>query len=139
MGDWLQRKRTERLERKAARALSKLPPMEMTPQARLLGTYFQVRNTLSDGGDPTEVEADRPSSSDQEHVSALGFFRAGLRVQYQTDDELAAFDRFTQGLQDQSKAFGTDDETLARHEAEFKMVRDFLAQHTRPPMPPPPT
>lgn len=128
---WLSRKRDKRLVKQVGRSLSQLPPLRMTPQLRLFGSYMQVRNTLAGGGDPTKVAAE----GHELPVNALGYFRAGLKITYDTEDELAAFDSFARELNDQGVTLHHRPDEMTRLEAELQMVRDALS-HQRPDEPP---
>lgn len=111
------------------RTMSRLPPMQVTPELRLLGAYMQVRNALIAGTDPAEIEAERDESG-QESVSALGYFRAGLRITFNTTDELAAFDEFARTLVNEARALRHSSEALASQGNELQLVRDRLVQHS---------
>jgi hypothetical protein len=70
-------------------------------------------------------------------VDALGYLRAGLRIIFETDDELAAFERYARELNDQALLLRHGSEQLARQEDELQMVRARLALHVKPPDLPP--
>ncbi len=139
MKGWIRRKREDWAVRRALRPLSKLPPMRVTPELILLDAYWQVRNALADGKDPSAIDAERATEEGEEPVDALSWFRAGLRIQFDTGDELRAFDEFALGLNEQAQALRHSPEALARQETELRMVREHLATRAEPPdfAPPP--
>jgi hypothetical protein len=112
--------------------------MRMTPQLQLFGTYMQVRNALAAGTDPAGEQAIGPEP--EQGINAVAFFRAGLRITFDTEDEVAAFDRFAQQLNDQAVALRQSSEALARQEEELHMVRGYLVQNSpgSTDLPPPP-
>lgn len=135
---WLERKREERLIRKIGKDLSRLPPLRATPQLKLFGTYMQVRNALLAGSDPADVASNEHTSGDT-FISAAVDFRAGLRVLFDTSDEVVAFDQFSQQLRNEARALKHSPDQLARQESEMKVVRDYLSRGAKSDgLPPPP-
>jgi len=95
----------------------------MTPQAMLFGAYMQVRNLLSDGQDPSQV----PPHGHELPVTAAGYFLAGLKTEFRTEDGLAAFDAFADDLGQQWVNMGNSAESRSRLNGELQMVRDYIA------------
>lgn len=92
---------------------------------KLHGHYMALRNALADGTYTPNHED--PTADD------FLMLRTGLRMAFETDDELVAFDQFASGYLAQARSLHHSPESLARQEHELRMVRDFFAKHRTTP------
>ena len=122
LGEWRAERHAYRVGRQVVtQTLMEQQAMSARMGTKLHGDYMALRNALADGT--------YAPNHDDPTADLLQMFRAGLRIVFNTEDELAAFDVFARDYTSTARSLRHGPDVMARHESELQMVRDSLVEH----------